>query len=236
MPINDSPLNGGDPVAEADHRDRLMRLQAPFNGEPEEIFKAEHRIVDWGTWGAEGGTLMLLQYERIRRWAYSWLLDVDDGTSRLWFDRNVSNGERVLHQKGDAVYFSGSGATPDGDRPFLDLRSMETGEAERLFRCDPERYETFVAFAGSEDSFVMRSESSVDVPNYYLAFLGEKIEAAEGEATRLHSRRPITHFEDPTPQIRQIDKRRIQRLLVCRNRSASLEQLQVDVVDLFAQR
>jgi dipeptidyl aminopeptidase/acylaminoacyl peptidase len=215
-------LDGGDPVAEADHRDRLMRLNAPFTGEPEEIFKAEHRIVDWGTWGAEGGTLTLIQYERIRRWAYSWLLDVDEGTSRVWFDLNVAdrynspgspltrrlpNGERVLHQKGDAVYFSGSGATPDGDRPFLDLRSMETGEAERLFRCDPERYETFVAFAGGEDSFVMRSESSVEVPNYYLASLGEKIEAAEGEATRSHSRQPITRFEDPTPQIRQIEKR-----------------------------
>jgi len=216
-------LDGGNPVAEAEHRDRLMRLEAPFTGEAEEIFKAEHRIANWRNgWGAEGGTLMLLQYERIRRWAYSWLLDVDKGTSRLWYDLNVSdrynspgspehrrlpNGQRVLHQKGDAVYFSGSGATKQGDRPFLDLRSMKTGEAQRLFRCDPERYEYFVAFAGGENRFVMRSESSVDVPNYYLATLGKAIEAPEGEATRAFSRTPITHIEDPTPQLRQIEKR-----------------------------
>ncbi len=215
-------LDGGNPVAEAEYRDRLMRLEAPFTGEPGEVFKAEHRIADWGNWGAEGGTMMLVQYERIRRWAYAWLLDADTGDSRLWYDLNVRdrynspgspltrplpNGERVLHQKGDAIYFSGSGATDDGDRPFLDLRSMETGEAQRLFRCDPDRYQYFVAFAGNEDHFVMRSESAFDVPNYYLATLGKVITAEEGEATRALSQTPITHFEDPTPELRQIEKR-----------------------------
>jgi len=121
--------------------------------------------------------------------------------------RTLANGRDVMYQKGDAIYFEGSGATPNGDRPFLDLRSMKTGETERLFRCDPERYETFVAFAGGDDSFVIRSESSVDVPNYHLATLGEKIEAPEGEAARAHTRAPITRFEDPTPQLRQIEKR-----------------------------
>jgi dipeptidyl aminopeptidase/acylaminoacyl peptidase len=200
-----------------------MRLEAPFTGEPVEVFKAEHRIADWqDSWGAEDGTLMLTQYERIRRWAYAWLLNVDKGTSRLWFDLNVRdrynspgsplthplpNGQHVLHQKGNAVYFSGSGATDDGDRPFLDLRSMESGEVERLFRCDPDRYEYFVAFAGGDGRFVLRSESAVDVPNYHLATLGKAIEAPEGEATLAHTRKPITRFEDPTPQLRQIEKR-----------------------------
>jgi dipeptidyl aminopeptidase/acylaminoacyl peptidase len=216
-------LDGGNPVAEAEYRDRLMRMKEPFAGDPEEVFKAEHRIRDWsGNWGAEGGTIALLQFERIRRWAYVWLLDVDQGTSRIWYDLNVSerynspgspvsrtlpNGQEVMHQKGNAVYFSGGGATPDGDRPFLDLRSMETGEVQRLFRCDPERYETFVAFAGGEDRFVVRSESGVDVPNYFLAALGKSQEAAEGEATLEVTLTPITHFEDPTPQLRQIEKR-----------------------------
>jgi dipeptidyl aminopeptidase/acylaminoacyl peptidase len=216
-------LDGGDPMAEVSHRDRLMRLDAPFTAEPQEVFRAEHRISPWrNAWGAKGGTLMLAQYERIRRWRYVWLLDVDKGTSRLWFDldrsdrygdpgspllRPLPNGRWVLRQKGDAVYFSGSGATDQGDRPFLDLRHLETGETERLFRCDPDRYESFVAFAGDEDRFVLRSESAVDMPNYYLATFGKEIEAAEGEATRALTRVPITRFEDPTPQLREIEKR-----------------------------
>ena len=216
-------LDGGNPVAEVPHRDRLMRLDVPFTAEPQEVFRAEHRIQPWRTaWGAEDGTLMLAQRERIKRWRYIWLLDVDEGTSRLWFDldeadrygdpgnpvfRLLPNGRWVLHQKGDAVYFRGSGATEQGDRPFLDLRHMDTGETERLFRCDPNRYEYFTAFAGDEDRFVFRSVSAVDVPNYYMATIGKKIEAAEGEATRVLTPRPITHFEDPTPQLREIKKR-----------------------------
>ena len=216
-------LDGGDPMAEVSHRDRLMRLDAPFTAEPQVVFRAEHRISPWrNAWGAKGGTLMLAQYERIRRWRYVWLLDVDKGTSRLWFDldrsdrygdpgspllRPLPNGRWVLRQKGDAVYFRGSGATDQGDRPFLDLRHLETGETERLFRCDPDRYESFVAFAGDEDRFVLRSESAVDMPNYYLATFGKEIEAAEGEATRALTRVPITRFEDPTPRLREIEKR-----------------------------
>lgn len=185
-------LDGGDPVAEVPHRDRLMRLTAPFTGEPEEVFRAEHRILPWqNAWGAEGGMLILTQRERINRRLYVWQLDVDEGSSRLWFEideddrygdpgnpvfRPLPNGRWVMHQKGDAVYFRGSGATDEGDRPFLDLRSLETGETERLFRCEPDRF-------------------------------GEEIEAPEGKVTRALTREPITRFEDPTPELRQIEKR-----------------------------
>ena len=214
-------LDGGDPLAEVPHRDRLLRLDAPFTAEPEEVFRAEHRMYGVGGWG-EGGTLMLTQRERMRRHLYVWLLDVDEGTSRLWYDvdeddrygdpgnpvfRPLPNGQWVMRQDGDAVYFRGSGATEEGDRPFLDLRSLTSGETERLFRSAPDRYEYFVAFAGGDDRFVMSSESPTDVPNYWLATLGGEIDAADGEAERALSREPITRFEDPAPELRAIEKR-----------------------------
>ena len=121
--------------------------------------------------------------------------------------RPLPNGHWVMHQKGDAVYFRGSGATDQGDRPFLDLRHLKTGKTVRLFRCDPDRFEYFVAFAGKENRFVLSSESAVDVPNYYLATFGKNIDAAKGEATRALKRVPITRFKDPTPQLRKIEKR-----------------------------
>ena len=189
-------LDGGNPVADVSHRDRLMLQDAPFTAEPKEVFKAEHRIQTWSlAWGAEDGMLMLTQRERIRRWRYVWLLDVDKGTSRPWFDldednryenpgyplyRKLDNGRSVLRQKENAIYFRGSGATDKGDRPFLDLRSLETGESKRLFRSDSLHYENFIAFAAEEKQFVLRSESSVEVPNYYLATFGKEIEAAKG--------------------------------------------------------
>jgi len=216
-------LDGGDPVAEVSHRDRLMSLDAPFTVEPKEVFRAKHRIQPWyNAWGEEGGMLMLTEQERLKRWRYVWLLDVDKGTSRMWYDldeddmygdpgyplmRQLPNGRWVLHQKEGAVYFEGNGATDDGDRPFLDIRDIETGKATRLFRCKPDRYEYFVAFAGGENRFILRSESATDVPNYYLATFGKETEAAEGEATRELTRVPVTNFEDPAPVLRNIEKR-----------------------------
>jgi dipeptidyl aminopeptidase/acylaminoacyl peptidase len=215
-------LDGGDPMAEVPHRDRLMRLTEPFTAEPEEVFRAEHRIEPWQTaWGAEGGTLMLTERERMRRWRYVWLLDVDEGTARRWFDldeddsygdpgfpllRPLGNGQMVMHQRGDAVYFRGLGATDQGDRPFLDLRPLGTRAAERLFRSAPDRYEVPIAVI-DDDRLVIRSESPDDVPSYYVATLGGTAPAAEGEAVRTVTRQPITRFEDPAPQLRQIEKR-----------------------------
>jgi len=215
-------LDGGNPVAKVSHRDRLMSLEAPFAGEPREVFRAEHRIEPWrNAWG-EGGLLMLTQQERIRRWRYVWLLDVDRGISRPWYDldeddrygdpglpllRPLANGRYVLHQKGDAVYFRGNGASDQGDRPFLDLRRLDSGQAERLFRCDPKRYEYFVAFSEDEEHFILQSESLLEMPNCYLATLGKAIKAPAGEATRALQRRPITRFADPVPELRRIEKR-----------------------------
>ena len=69
-----------------------MLQDAPFIEEPKEVFKAEHRIQTWSlAWGAEDGMLMLTQRERIRRWRYVWLLDVDEETSRPWFDLDEDN-------------------------------------------------------------------------------------------------------------------------------------------------
>jgi dipeptidyl aminopeptidase/acylaminoacyl peptidase len=217
-------LDGGDPMAEVDHRDKLMRLDAPFDGEAEEAYRAEHRIVASG-WGAVDGTLMLAQYERMERWVYVWLLDVEDDSARLWYDRDIAdrysdpgfpvfrplpNGHWVMHQEGDQVFVRADGATEDGDRPFLDRRNIHTGETERLFRSDPDRYEMFIAFSGRPDQFIIRSESPEDVPNYYLATLDERIDAEEGEPDWTHTREAITDFTDPTPKLRQIEKRIVQ--------------------------
>ena len=75
---------------------------------------------------------------------------------------------------------------------------------------DTDFFESVVAFAGGGEKFIIQSESPTDVPNYYLATLGKKIKAAEGEATRQMDLVPVTNFEDPTPELRQIEKRLVQ--------------------------
>lgn len=216
-------LDGGDPAATADHRDKLMMQEAPFTSNAKEVFKAQHRIQMWrNAWFANSGQLMLSERERMKRWRYVWLIDVDNGTSRKWYDLNeadryndpgspmmkrLDNGFYVLRENKGGIYFRGSGGTNQGDRPFLDIRNVKTGNTERLFRCDPEKYQTFTSFIGDEEKFIMRSESSTEVPNYYMCSFGKKIKAEEGEATRELKMEEVTKFEDPTPQLRQIEKR-----------------------------
>jgi len=214
-------LDGGDPVAEAEFRDKLMRWEAPFNAEPEEVFEAEHRI-QTTMWGQADGMLMVYQRERIKRWRYVWLLDVDKGTSKLWFDLDendryndpgyplftqLENGKYVFKVEDGSMYFRGQGGTKDGDRPFVDRRNIETGEIERIFRCEKDKYEYFVDFAEDPNTFIMSSEASTSVPNFYLATLGESIEAEEGEAKRSYIQKPITNFEDPSPELREIESK-----------------------------
>ncbi|WP_299433859.1 prolyl oligopeptidase family serine peptidase [uncultured Aquimarina sp.] len=213
-------LDGGNPVAKAESRDKLMRWEAPFNGEPEEVFKAEHRIQS--TWWGPDGMLMVSQRERMKRWRYVWLLDVNKGTSRLWFDLDeddryndpgyplftqLDNGRYVIKVEDGSMYFRGSGGTKEGDRPFVDKRNIKTGKTERIFRSAKEKYEYFVGFAEDANSFIMSSESSTTVPNFYVAKLGKSIEANAGESTREITKNPITKFEDPSPELRQIENK-----------------------------
>ncbi|MFT6709253.1 MAG: hypothetical protein ACJATF_004118 [Flavobacteriales bacterium] len=78
-------LDGGDPVAKVEFRDKLMRWEAPFKGQAEEVFKAEHRI-EATMWGESDGMLMVYQRDRMKRWRYVWLLDVNKGSAKEWFD------------------------------------------------------------------------------------------------------------------------------------------------------
>src|SRR5581483_9627768 len=96
-------------------------------------------------------------------------------------------------QNGDDIYLAGDGATPDGDRPFLDRLNLKTLKTERLFRSGGETLESFVAPLNDQmTKVVTRDESQKDVPNYYVRDLAANTKTA------------ITAFADPQPQAREI--------------------------------
>ncbi len=215
-------LDGGNPVHEATHRDRIMMQRAPFQEEPREVYRAPHRV--WATWwGERDGLMLVYEYERARRWKYIRALDADDpaATPRTLVDlsrndryndpgypehRQLPNGHWVVIQDGDALYMSGRGASPQGNRPFLDRFSMTSLESERLFRCGETDYEQFVTWLDrSAKTFLTRRESKVDVPNYFVRTLAGKLGDVEpGEAQWESDVRALTDFSDPTPELREI--------------------------------
>lgn len=213
-------LDEGDPRKKAAHRDRLLMLKAPFKGAPREVFKTEHRFR--GTdWGENGEYLFVRDYDRDRRWIRTQMVDLknDKEPARVVFSHSVNerynhpgstitrvlpNNHRVIHRKGDWIYLAGSGSTPEGDRPFLDRLNLRTLKTERLFRSDPQSYETVVSLVTDDArQIITRRERTIEPANYYIRTLD--VGGASG-ANGASEVRALTRFPDPTPQLRDIKK------------------------------
>lgn len=204
-------LDEGDPMKKVPHRDLLLRQSAPFTGEPREIMKIQHRFIGF-TWIGAKDEVLISEYDRERRWRTTSFVDLTDpdASRRVLFDLSVNdaynnpgfpvmttllNGDVVAVRSGDWIYLSGRGASAQGDRPFLDRYNLMTKASERMFQSAGDRLEQFVAFTGKDrGAFIVRSESSTDVPNYFIQ------NAAGGERIRL------TSFQDPAPQLTGMSK------------------------------
>lgn len=204
-------LDGGDPNAEVDHRDRLLTLAAPFDGEPEELLRTEFRYGGM-TWTADASMALLSTSDRATRRSRTWVFTPGsaDGMRILWDRRSrdrygdpgrprttsTERGERVLEMSpAGELFLSGQGASPEGDRPFLDRFNLETGATERVFQTDADAYETVVAILDdSGDRLLTRRETQTEPPNYYVR--------DEAEAPRA-----LTDYQDPAPQLAGITKR-----------------------------
>ena len=109
-------------------------------------------------------------------------------------DKTLPNGERALLMDGSNIFLTGTGASPEGDHPFLDRFNMATLKTEHLFRCDAQHYEIVEGLLDAHgDKFLTRRESPEEPPNYYLRTPGGAMTA-------------LTKFPDPQPQMRAITK------------------------------
>ncbi|MGY0561614.1 S9 family peptidase [Luteimonas sp. A277] len=218
-------LDGGDWKNDVPERDRLLTLEAPFTGQPREIARLAQRHA--GTaWFADGGRALVYEHDANRSWLTTHLQDLDDPAApgRVLWDRSINeryadpgnpryrrlaNGAAVLHKEDGALFLSGAGATPQGNRPFMDRYDLATGETTRLFRSAPDAYESFVGFIDGDSSRLLTwHQSPVDPPNLFLRQFGDALpDAAEGEAAFASTPRQLTRFPDPAPLVRDVRKR-----------------------------
>ncbi|MGH7531188.1 MAG: S9 family peptidase [Gemmatimonadales bacterium] len=204
-------LDEGNPRNKVEHRDRVLTLDAPFTAEPRELARtvARYAGIQWGE-----GVALLYEYDRPTRWTRTWILDTErPGTEprNLW-DRSAEDrygdpgdpmtemnerGQRMLVQRRDFIYLRGAGATPQGDRPFLDQLNLRTLRTTRLWRSESSHYETVVALLDDQARRLLtRRESRTEPPNYFVR---------EGR----RAPRAITAFRDPAPELTGIEKRLI---------------------------
>ena len=202
-------LDGGDPWTEAEHRDRVMRLGAPFDGEAAEVARTELRFA--GLSRGEDGLALLSEAERRSNTIRTWEIDVDgEAEPRLIWERNsqdrysdpgtpvtrrAANGESLILQDGDWIFLTGAGASDAGDHPFLDRMNLRTGESERLFQASPGSYESVVAMLDDDGRRILTQyETPVEPPNYFV------------RDTRSEDRRRLTRFENPHPELSDVSR------------------------------
>lgn len=204
-------LDGGDPATPAAHRDRMLELAAPFEGEPREWHRLAHRCVEIYRLPTPGEALVV-EHDVDRRWIASWLVstfdqsrlhlvheqDRDDGYADPGDPISVrhADGTRTVVQEGSRILVNGEGAGPEGNRPFLGWFDLATGNSVPFFRSAAGEVADFAALIdGSTAAILLRHQTPTAVPNLVVV------------TTATGHRRALTDFPHPHPLLAGSGKR-----------------------------
>jgi dipeptidyl aminopeptidase/acylaminoacyl peptidase len=205
-------LDGGDPAVEAEYREQLFSLSAPFTGDPLPGFKLGLRYggISWGkndfalvseSWRATRlGRLHVFNPEKPQE-EPKLLVErsmedrYNDPGSFQFTTNEYGRGVLQFDRRGRKLYLVGQGASAEGDRPFVDEYDIRNGQTTRLWRSEPPYFERPVRLIDAERQLVITRRESNDVhPNYFLRDM------------RRNRLTQITQLPDPFPQLRELHK------------------------------
>ena len=196
-------LDGGDLNNKVPFRDRIMRLDPPFTGDPQEVQRMPHRFARLAFLD-DGQHALLTEIDRQRAWTRSYLLPLNGSKSRALFDHSIReryrhpgtpmtrmlpNGRMVVISAQGELLLAGAGSSPKGDRPFLDRFSLKDLSSSRLFQSSESQYELPVVMLDG-GRLVTQRESATEPPNLFL-HEGNNVIA-------------LTKVKDNSPQLRKV--------------------------------
>ncbi len=205
-------LDGGDAGAQAQERDRVYLLPAPFDGGPVPLITLSLRFdeIQWGNDSLAIVSEWWWKTRNVRTWHVAPGSPAADPrllVDRSWEDRYNDPGQPLMHHtdkgtsvlltadNGKTLFLSGDGASPEGDRPFLDEFDLKTLEKKRLFRSEEPYFESPERFLDVEKrKLLTRRESVSEPPNYFLRDLNK------------NDIKQLTFLPHPTPQLENVRK------------------------------
>jgi dipeptidyl aminopeptidase/acylaminoacyl peptidase len=206
------PLDGGLMKNNAEFRDAVYSLTAPFAGEAKEIFKTKNRYAG-AAWGTNNFALVS---EVLRGKAKVWMYRVNPSTGEmeLLMERSLNDAysdlgspvttknqfgrEVVIPENNQLLMNNTTGASPKGDLPFLARFDLGTKKNEIIWRCSEDVYEIVVDVLDPKTLTVLtRRETQTVVPNYWMKQAGSSKE------------QQITNFSNPYPALEGISKQKI---------------------------
>ncbi len=202
-------LDGGNARKAADERDRVFMLDAPFDGEAVPLITLSLRV-DEVMWGDENTALVSESWWSNRKQRVHLVNPSKPGTGRVIIDRSFEDryndpgtpmtehnalGRSVVIVEKGRIYLQGSGASPEGDRPFVRSYELASGKTKQLFRSTAPNYERPFGFLDEKRNLLLvRRESNDEPPNYLAHDLRRK------------KWRALTNFPHPYPELKGIQK------------------------------
>lgn len=203
--------DGGDPKKEITERDIVYFLNAPFEGEKQKLASTSLRYggIDWSDenmailnerWfasrqekrsvinpskpGQPGKVIVERSYDDI----------YNDPGSPVY--RKNQYGKSVVLKKGDQIYMTSEGGSPEGSMPYLASFNIKNNSEKILWRSNAPYYER-VAKVLNDDAteFITLRESTDEQPNYWRVNIRKRIAPLQ-----------ITSFEHPYESIKGIKK------------------------------
>lgn len=202
--------DGGDPKKKSDVRDKIMLWSAPFTSEPQSLVSLPLRYagIRWGT----DKIAWVDEFWWADRKTRTYQIDpTNPSKKKTIFDRSTEDaytdpgevllttnlyGRYVMHINPDnTIFLTGDGASPAGDKPFLDKMDLTTGKITRLWQSEAPYYEYVVGLTDAKKTtFITSRESQSENQNYFSRSLGSK------------NLTQITSFPHPYPQIKDVKK------------------------------
>ncbi|MGJ7902661.1 prolyl oligopeptidase family serine peptidase [Lysobacter sp. 1R34A] len=209
--------DGGDPARKTEIRDAVMMQAAPFERPPQTLMRLSARYA--GAHWSRGDLALVDEFWWKTRQTRQWRIAPDHGdrAPELIFEGSSEdryndpgdpvsmrdeNGQRRLLTSADgaSLFYIGRGASPEGDRPFLDRYDLADKKRTRLFHSQAPHYEAPQALLDDRGQRLLTlRESPTEPGNLYLRDLS----AADAAP------RALTRFPHPTPQLKDIRKEQI---------------------------
>jgi dipeptidyl aminopeptidase/acylaminoacyl peptidase len=205
----------GDPNKETDIRDQAFFMEVPFEGEKNADISFKLRAGGM-TWGNSELAIAYEWWWNTRQQITSSFIPGQPGSKTVIWDRSYEDryndpgnfqtiqneyGEEVLllDNSGKTLYLTGTGASPEGNRPFVREFDLKSGKTKELWRSEAPFYEYPIQIINLKDELVLtRRESVSEPPNYFLHNL------KKGKLIQL------TEFPDPYPALKGVEKQVIQ--------------------------
>ncbi|HLW51110.1 MAG TPA: prolyl oligopeptidase family serine peptidase [Sphingobacteriaceae bacterium] len=186
-------------------RDGVYGISAPFDTEPRLIFRTKMQFGDI-TWG-DSQYAIIRENDRASRKVKLTLINPETGAEikvieeRSSEDNYANPGNFVLRngllqisgKNSPIVHTISSGASPQGEQPFLLQWDLIKDQRDTLFKSHPERYEMPVDFDGQQTLFFTRETWNIP-PNMIHYDLRRKRETA------------LTQFDTPYPGLAGVTK------------------------------